>query len=179
METLTQNLDEGWWYHSSELASTISRPQLWQYIKVELCKFLTQAKGVWEVWDRVVEVWHKMEPEEVQRLVESMPRRVAAVIKAKGGPYQVLKWPVSALLISIQIIVPMSLQIRLHVSPMDTDWNYTILQYSCSPYAGPSLIYQHLSLVHISLGVMEKTLKMSQTLGQLFESLYIDILVMG
>ena len=30
-------------------------------------------------------MWHKMEPEEVQRLVESMPRRVAAVIKAKGG----------------------------------------------------------------------------------------------
>ena len=44
----------------------------------------TQAKGAWKIWDRVAEVWDKIEPEEVQRLVEGMPRRVAAVIKAKG-----------------------------------------------------------------------------------------------
>ena len=69
----------------SGLASTISRPQLWQCIKVDLCKFSIQAKGVWEVWDRVAEVWDKIEPEEVQKLVECMPRRVAAVIKAKGS----------------------------------------------------------------------------------------------
>ena len=33
-------------------------------------------------------------------------------------------------------------------------------------YVGPSLIYQHYSLDCISLEVMQKTLKMSQTLGQ-------------
>ena len=32
-----------------------------------------------------IEVWDKIEPEEVQRLVESMPRRVSAAIKAKRG----------------------------------------------------------------------------------------------
>jgi transposase len=58
---------------------------LWQHIKVELCKFPTQAKGVWQIWNRVAEVWGKIEPEVCQRLIESMPRRLEAVIKAKGG----------------------------------------------------------------------------------------------
>ena len=34
-------------------------------------------KGVWEIWERVAEV--------CQNLIESMPRRLEAVIKAKGG----------------------------------------------------------------------------------------------
>ena len=34
------------------------------------------------------------------------------------------------------------------------------------------MIYQHPALIHISLGVMEQTLKMPQTLRQFFESLY-------
>ena len=29
--------------------------------------------------------WDKIEPEVYQNLIESMPRRVAAVVKAKGG----------------------------------------------------------------------------------------------
>lgn len=58
---------------------------LWQHIKLELCKFPTQAKGVWQIWDKVTEVWGKIEPEVCQRLIESMPRRLEAVIKAKGG----------------------------------------------------------------------------------------------
>ena len=55
---------------------------------------------------------------------------------------------------------------------MDTDWNYIIHKHSCSLYIGPFLIYQHLALINISLGVKQQILKMSQTLGQLFESLY-------
>ena len=43
------------------------------------------GKGVWEIWNRVAEVWGKIEPEVCQRLIESMPRRLEAVIKAKGG----------------------------------------------------------------------------------------------
>jgi hypothetical protein len=58
---------------------------LWQHTKSQLCKYETLATGVWEIWDRVAEVWNDIEPEVCQRLIESMPRRLEAVIKAKGG----------------------------------------------------------------------------------------------
>src|SRR5216684_1114324 len=58
---------------------------LWKHIKSELTKYATQPKGVWEIWERVAEVWDKIRPEVCQNLIESMPRRVQAVIKAKGG----------------------------------------------------------------------------------------------
>lgn len=58
---------------------------LWNHIKKELCQYPTQAKGVWEIWDRVAEVWGKIKPEVCQGLIESMPRRIEAVVKAKGG----------------------------------------------------------------------------------------------
>ena len=41
--------------------------------------------GVLELWERMEKEWNNIEPEVCQRLIESMPRRVAAVIKAKGG----------------------------------------------------------------------------------------------
>ncbi len=58
---------------------------LWHHIKTELNKYPTQAKGVWEIWERVAEVWNKIPPEVCQNLIQSMPRRIQAVIKAKGG----------------------------------------------------------------------------------------------
>ena len=58
---------------------------LWHSMKKELCQYPTQAKGVWEVWDRVAKVWREIELEVCQKLIESMPRRIAAVTKAKGG----------------------------------------------------------------------------------------------
>ena len=38
-----------------------------------------------ELWARVEEVWHKIDKETCQNLIESMPSRVLAVKKAKGG----------------------------------------------------------------------------------------------
>jgi hypothetical protein len=38
-----------------------------------------------ELWERVQAEWDKIEPNVCQNLIESMPRRVAAVVKAKGG----------------------------------------------------------------------------------------------
>jgi hypothetical protein len=38
-----------------------------------------------QIWERVAEVWNGIEPEVCQGLIESMPRRLEAVIKAKGG----------------------------------------------------------------------------------------------
>ena len=58
---------------------------LWQHIKRWLGEYSTMPKGVWEIWERVAEVWNEIPPEVCQNLIESMPRRVEAVIKAKGG----------------------------------------------------------------------------------------------
>jgi hypothetical protein len=54
-------------------------------MKRELAKYPRVPTGVWELWQRVVEVWNGIPPEVCQNLIESMPRRLEAVIKAKGG----------------------------------------------------------------------------------------------
>jgi transposase len=58
---------------------------LWQILKKKLNSYATSPRGVWELWERIEMEWGKIEVEECQRLIESMPRRVEAVIKAKGG----------------------------------------------------------------------------------------------
>ena len=58
---------------------------LWFYIKRKLQEYEIPPKGAHELWERVAKEWNEIPPEVCQRLIESMPRRVAAVIKAKGG----------------------------------------------------------------------------------------------
>jgi DDE superfamily endonuclease len=58
---------------------------LWVHLKNRLKEYPTPPKGVFELWERVEEEWNKILPETCQKLIESMPRRVQAVIKAKGG----------------------------------------------------------------------------------------------
>jgi hypothetical protein len=43
------------------------------------------TSGINELWERVEAEWNKITAEECMRLIESMPRRVQAVLKAKGG----------------------------------------------------------------------------------------------
>ena len=57
----------------------------WVHLKRELAKYPRAPSGVWELWERVAEVWKNIPPEVCQNLIESMPRRLEAVIKAKGG----------------------------------------------------------------------------------------------
>ena len=45
----------------------------------------TPPKGILELWERVEEEWEAIPASVCRDLVESMPRRVAAVIRAKGG----------------------------------------------------------------------------------------------
>ena len=42
-------------------------------------------RGVEELWERCQVEWEKIPKEVCQNLIESMPRRVQAIIKAKGG----------------------------------------------------------------------------------------------
>ena len=41
--------------------------------------------GMLELWERVETEWEKIPAEVCQNLIESMPRRIEAVLKAKGG----------------------------------------------------------------------------------------------
>ena len=41
--------------------------------------------GIEELWERTQVEWEKILAEECQNLIESMPRRLQAVLKAKGG----------------------------------------------------------------------------------------------
>jgi hypothetical protein len=48
-------------------------------------EFEEPASSVNELWDRVQKLWEGIPKEECQKLIESMLRRLAAVIKAMGG----------------------------------------------------------------------------------------------
>jgi transposase len=58
---------------------------LWEHVKRQLRKYETSPKGAHELWSRLVDEWNEIPPEVCQNLIESMPRRIQAVIKARGG----------------------------------------------------------------------------------------------
>jgi len=58
---------------------------LWDYLKRKLGEYEVASSGMLELWKRVEEEWNKIDAEVCHNLIESMPRRVAAVLKAKGG----------------------------------------------------------------------------------------------
>src|SRR5882724_5781155 len=58
---------------------------LWVHLKRAMLHYPTPPKGVHELWDRVVEEWNKIPPETCQKLIESMPRRIQTVIRARGA----------------------------------------------------------------------------------------------
>ena len=58
---------------------------LWELLKRLLAAYEDPPHGLFQLWERVAIEWGKIAKEECQKLIESMPRRVAAVIKAKGG----------------------------------------------------------------------------------------------
>jgi hypothetical protein len=55
------------------------------HLKRELGTCDQPPSGILELWERVQEKWEGIEPQVCQERIESMPRRMAAVIKAKGG----------------------------------------------------------------------------------------------
>lgn len=58
---------------------------LWKYIKDRLGEYRKPACSMHELWERVEREWEKIPRDYVQKLIESMPKRVAEVLKAKGG----------------------------------------------------------------------------------------------
>ena len=63
---------------------------LWFFLKSQLCNYETSPSGMIELWDRVKDVWYnKVAKELCLKLIDSMPKPIESVIKAKGGqiPY--------------------------------------------------------------------------------------------
>jgi len=58
---------------------------LWNHLKRKLAEYESPPDGMMVLWECVQAEWEKIEPRVCQELIESMPRRTAAVIKAKGG----------------------------------------------------------------------------------------------
>ena len=58
---------------------------LWHHLKKKLGEYEEPANSVTELWERVQEEWDKIPKEEYQKLIESMPKRLAAVVRTKGG----------------------------------------------------------------------------------------------
>ncbi len=57
---------------------------LWNH-KRKLGEYEDPPRGIQELWERVQKEWDNIGAEECRKLIESMPRRVEAVVKAKGG----------------------------------------------------------------------------------------------
>ena len=58
---------------------------LWFHLKKQLLDHKTCSSEILELWERVEKEWEEIKPEECQNLIESIARRVEAVIRAKGG----------------------------------------------------------------------------------------------
>ncbi|KAI0996869.1 hypothetical protein K3495_g11316 [Podosphaera aphanis] len=71
------------WPSQSPDLNTIEH--LWGLIKRRLGGYQEAPNGVHELWRRAQEIWHRLDGEACQTLIESMPSGVAAVVKAKGG----------------------------------------------------------------------------------------------
>jgi hypothetical protein len=58
---------------------------LWNHVKRKLGEYEEPPTSVHELWERFQEEWERIEPSVCQNLIESMPRRIEAVLRAKGG----------------------------------------------------------------------------------------------
>jgi transposase len=59
---------------------------MWFYLKCQLAKFEDPPKSIHELWERVQEVWERDDVGSLsKKVIDTMPDRIKAVIKAKGG----------------------------------------------------------------------------------------------
>lgn len=57
---------------------------LWDTMKWELSK-MPQARSLDKLWEQIKVVWGSITPDQCKNLIDSMPRRLECVKKAKGG----------------------------------------------------------------------------------------------
>ena len=58
---------------------------LWNEVDRRLKKLPVRISGKEDLWDKIQGIWNEIEVDVCTNLIESMPRRINDVIKAKGG----------------------------------------------------------------------------------------------
>ncbi|KAG0924102.1 hypothetical protein G6F57_018444 [Rhizopus arrhizus] len=58
---------------------------MWRHLKLKLALYEQRARGVRELWERIKIEWETFDKGICCKYIDSMPARVQAVIKAKGG----------------------------------------------------------------------------------------------
>ncbi len=95
------------WVHFTQMASTVTRSQ---YNRAPLGCGGTgdshhgcTAQNLQQLCDAIVLIWTKISEECFQHLVESMPRRIKAVLKVQPSISKVclVKWPVSVCVMAL------------------------------------------------------------------------------
>ena len=56
---------------------------LWEHLKKDMTKYVITSQDT--LWHAIIEWWNNLKPEIIHKFIESMPERVSAVVKAKGG----------------------------------------------------------------------------------------------
>ncbi len=59
---------------------------LWDVVEQDIHIMDVQPTNLQQLRDAIMSIWTKISEECFQRFVESMPQRIKAVLKAKGGP---------------------------------------------------------------------------------------------
>ncbi len=59
---------------------------LWDVVEREILIMDVQTTNLQKLCDAIMSIWTKISEECFQHLVKSMPRRIKALLKAKGGP---------------------------------------------------------------------------------------------
>ena len=57
----------------------------WNHLKRCLSGYENASTGVYQLWERMVVEWEKISVKQCQKWIESIPRRIKTVIKAKGA----------------------------------------------------------------------------------------------
>ena len=80
------------WFEDHEFEVMVWPPQspdlnpiehLWFVLKRRLTEYPEPPKGILELWEHIQVEWNKIEVAQCQELIESMPRRIKEVIRAK------------------------------------------------------------------------------------------------
>lgn len=80
------NFDADWTYSWPPQSPDLNPIEhIWHHLKLKLSGYPTRAKGIHDLWERVEEQWATFTKEDCRRYIDSMPARIKAVIKAKGG----------------------------------------------------------------------------------------------
>ena len=57
---------------------------MWALVKRRLNEYESPPSGLVELWERVQDIWNKVTQEECLKVIDSMPSRIQALLKAKG-----------------------------------------------------------------------------------------------